>query len=303
MNASLPHSIISQIPLVWTGETLTAKVWLLFFSSLVYSHALCSPAYLPEHVDHVDCSGGCCARGVINGMMQRPVLLHPGPHTCTPPSFIYHLAIFVNEICCEPSGVSRLTDAERAMCAVGAGLCVCVCARELAQLTTETCRTYRMYANRFPCAKRQSINLCTFFSANYGIYLYDKGYLQSLALASQTISSLCLNILIINNNNKNLGRNTGFVPSRRSRYPSVYDLLFTSSDTIQVYVVFILRKPSSLTLNITYQKMAPCFSEAEVVFIAYTAAFLEVCRARPSALQEKPEHSCLWIERLIRSRF
>lgn len=190
---------------------------------------------------------------------------------------------------------------QREPCALWLRVFVCVCARELAQLTTETCRTYRMYANRFPCAKRQSINLCTFFSANYGIYLYDKWYLLSLALASQTISSLCLNI--INNNNKNLGRNTGFVPSRRSRYPSVYDRLFTSSDTVQVYVVFILRKPSSLTLNITYQKMAPCFSEADVVFIAYTAAFLEVCRARPSALQEKPEHSCLWIERLIRSHF
>lgn len=65
-----------------------------FSSSLLYSQALCSPAYLSEHVDHVDCSGGRCAQGVINGMMQWPVLLHRGPHMCTPPSFIYHFAFF-----------------------------------------------------------------------------------------------------------------------------------------------------------------------------------------------------------------
>lgn len=39
-------------------------------------------------------------------------------------------------------------------------VCACVCVHERAPLT---CRTYhRMYATRFPCAKRKCINLFTF---------------------------------------------------------------------------------------------------------------------------------------------
>lgn len=170
---------------------------MFFFSPLFYSHALCSPAYLPEHVDHVDSSGGCYARGVINGMMQRPLLLHRGPHTCTPPSFIYHLAIFLSK---KYAAVSRLTGAEKATCALAAGLCVRVCVHERVLLT---CRAYhRMYATRFPCAKRKCINLFTFLEPAV-VFISHKGHLLSLALASQTISPLNingpLNIRIINN--------------------------------------------------------------------------------------------------------
>lgn len=70
-----------------------------FFSFSPYSHALYSPAYLSEHVGHVQCSGGHCAVGVINGMMQHPWLLRLSPPqnhthihtTSTPP----HLTLFL----------------------------------------------------------------------------------------------------------------------------------------------------------------------------------------------------------------
>lgn len=144
INACLSSTvpIISQLSLLWArvwAETLTARLHhdgTRLFSLL---SALCSPAYLSEHVDHVDCSAGRCARGVINGMMQRPVLLHPGPHMCTPPSFIYHFAFFgffffVSEICLGAQRrvwvpEARLTDANIATCALDARLCVCACVR------------------------------------------------------------------------------------------------------------------------------------------------------------------------------
>lgn len=113
-----------------------------------HSHALSSPAYLPEHVGHVDCSGWHCVVGLINGVMQHPWLLHPRPHAhtyFTPDSSMFSPFVwFLYELCSDlrPATVFlKLQPLQLSLTDTGK-VCMAVYVSVCCMLQYKTCRRF-----------------------------------------------------------------------------------------------------------------------------------------------------------------